>query len=59
MAARIIEKAQKNLRNEPMACCANSVLYAIFTFSTLLVKNRFYQNCICVALAVNFVVKKQ
>ena len=29
MAARIKEKAQKNLKNEPMACCVNSVLYAI------------------------------
>ena len=59
MAARIKEKAQKNLRSEPMACCANSVLYAISTLGPLLVKNCFYQNCICVALAVNFVVKKQ
>ena len=59
MAARIEEEAQKNLRNKPMACCANSVLNAISTLSTLLVKNCFYQNCICVALAVNFVVKKQ
>ena len=38
MAARIKEKAQKNLRNKPMACCANSVLYAISTLSTLLAK---------------------
>ena len=41
-----------------MACFENSVLHAISTHSTLLVKNCLYQNCICVALAVNSVVKK-
>ena len=44
MAARIQEKTQKNLRNEPMACCANSVLYAISTLSTLLVKIVFIKT---------------
>ena len=58
MAARIKEKAQKNLRNEPMACCANSVLYAISALSTLLVKKLFLSK-LCVALAVNSAVKKQ
>ena len=59
MAARIKEKAKKNLRNESMACSGNSVLYAISTLRYTVGKNCLYQNCICVALAVNSVVKKQ
>ena len=59
MAAKIKQNKQNNLRHEPMACCANSVLCAISTLNTLLAKNCFYQNFVCVTLAVNPVVKKQ